>query len=813
MSKHRNVPAPSIFNRAAHLAVTASLAACMLPLTAQAARGLELDQAASSYSWSGAAPASTYSARNASLPGVFDMRGQGWVSRVKFQNPWGTCWGFAATAAAESSIMSELMANGASGQTVSLYSDLSERHLAWFTYTPIPDGTQADEGGHNAVTENNPDAPDPDHTAENAIYNVGGYPAYATSLYSSGIGPLFESQAPYRNDEGYIDPYDETHDFCYSEKGTWALANDLRFNQVIELEESYVLPVPSDYDPESQAELWTAANDAIKEQLMAGRAVSVGFQADHSAPNQKTDKGYMNPGDNDTKTWAHYTYEKAGANHAVTIVGWDDSYSRENFGNPDPKTGEVDPSTQPAGDGAWIVKNSWGDGSDFPYGYPGGWGTDEDGDGNGDGYFYLSYYDKSISMPEALNFNTENLEGHADSYIVDAYDYMPVQSTINMAPSEFAADVSAEVDPEGKIKAGNVFTAESDQVVRTLSCETSKPNTTVTYEVYRMPEDWDGDWSQAQAVLTKEMDEPYEFGGFHRVELSADEQVKVHEGQRYAVVVTMHCEDDDTDYLRADFSLNEVYRESSLGTDLRAMQEEWREEYLAEHPDATEEEVSAYLDQKLDEMDGVEKDMLEPSYFKGVVNKGESFVCYGGSWYDWATYFEDLVSPYMPQYDTDNFPVKAYAEIADFASSDSLKQLEDDVKTARNLLQQTAVSKDGSDVDPSATWVDAEAHDAFGAAIGEAEESLGAEWAAQGDIDEAAAALASAQEAFEGAMKPGTKGTGGGDEGKTPTDSKKPASKKGLPSTGDASFAAAVAALVAGGGFAGIGTAIRRRRR
>ena len=53
-------------------------------------------------------------------------------------------------------------------------------------------------------------------------------------------------------------------------------------------------------------------------------------------------------------------------NHAVTIVGWDDNYSRYNFDN------------IPPGDGAFIVKNSWGTSS---------------GD---EGYYYVSYYDSSI---------------------------------------------------------------------------------------------------------------------------------------------------------------------------------------------------------------------------------------------------------------------------------------------------------------------------------------------------------------------------------------------------------------------------------
>ena len=49
---------------------------------------------------------------------------------------------------------------------------------------------------------------------------------------------------------------------------------------------------------------------------------------------------------------AAYCYPTAGAgiNHAVTIVGWDDSYKKENFL----------PASKVTSDGAWIVKNSWG---------------------------------------------------------------------------------------------------------------------------------------------------------------------------------------------------------------------------------------------------------------------------------------------------------------------------------------------------------------------------------------------------------------------------------------------------------------------
>ena len=71
----------------------------------------------------------------------------------------------------------------------------------------------------------------------------------------------------------------------------------------------------------------------------------------------------------------HYYNGNLSANHAVTIVGWDDNYSKNNF------------RTRPPGDGAWIVKNSWGTSS------------------GKQGYYYVSYYDTVCAKPGALEKN------------------------------------------------------------------------------------------------------------------------------------------------------------------------------------------------------------------------------------------------------------------------------------------------------------------------------------------------------------------------------------------------------------------------
>ena len=96
-------------------------------------------------------------------------------------------------------------------------------------------------------------------------------------------------------------------------------------------------------------------NDAIKSALLQYGAVGT---------NMAFENDFLN------KT-SYFCVNELACNHAVTIVGWDDSYSKNNFYWP----GYIE------GDGAWIVRNSWG-----PY-----WGDD--------GYFYVSYYDRSFAKP------------------------------------------------------------------------------------------------------------------------------------------------------------------------------------------------------------------------------------------------------------------------------------------------------------------------------------------------------------------------------------------------------------------------------
>ncbi len=519
-------------------------------------------------------------------PARFDLRDEGVVTPVKFQNPWGTCWGFAAIAAAETSILSEL---GTTYETTGL--DLSELQLAWFAQTALPeDGFSQGGEGCYAV----------DTTRPSNRLDTGGELFTATSIFSSGIGPVTEEMVPYRNAEGITVNMQDGTPIHYSTEGDWSVPEEMRFTQVFELEESSILPAPASRDANGLYAYNESGTIAIKHELMEGRAVQVAFAADTSHPGQTDPAQYIN-----TDTWAHYTYDtSARATHAVTIVGWDDDYSAQNFLE----------GHRPPADGAWIVKNSWGSISEeFPNGNPDGWGVE------GEGYFYLSYYDASMQEVETLDFDTKSSQGDSEFYYVDAYDYMPSDG-VNVSPSE------------NPVSMANVFTAEDDQALETVSVETATPETSATFDIYILN---DNPSSPVDGDLVSTAAETYRYGGYHRTDL--EKPVTLKKGQQFSIVVTLRTAS-GTYQMLTESKLNEAgahYVRESLGIDVS-------------------------------------------SYAKGVINEGESYIGDSEGWADWKIVSDTLKAenPEGTYLDFDNFAIKAYSNPLD-DSDDPAKPYDD----------------------------------------------------------------------------------------------------------------------------------------
>ncbi len=221
-------------------------------------------------------------------PSSYDLRSQGRVTSVKNQNPWGTCWAFAAMSSLESNLMPNENLNFSEKNMVN-------RNLK---------GSTPDSGGN--------------------FYNSGGYLA-------AQLGPVSEQNDPYPSDTwNYTSPSGPVEKNVY--QINW-------------------LP-----DRNSSTDL-----SAIKDSVINYGALSTTY--------------YENSGWNSTFN-SYYYPTSTSINHAVAIVGWDDNFSRSNFTSP------------PPGDGAFLIKNSWGT----------SWA-----DG---GYGWISYYDANIGKYNVMFFGS-----------------------------------------------------------------------------------------------------------------------------------------------------------------------------------------------------------------------------------------------------------------------------------------------------------------------------------------------------------------------------------------------------------------------
>ncbi len=352
---------------------------------------------------------------------------------LRDQSPYGACWAFATDALAEINLMKKGLMSSA---------DLSELHLAYFTYHWVQDPLD----NFGSFTQ---------PSSIKGVLEWGGNSDFGLNTYARWSGVSDESIANYK------------------EKGSVAnnsgLDESIAYKDVAHVENYFIEPIDiSNLDP-------------VKRLIVEHGAVSVSYYAVNSTSGA-TSANYYNKTNN-----AYYNPSERSQNHAVTIVGWDDNFSRDNF------------TQTPPGDGAWLIRNSWHSGNSSTENYT--------------GYFWMSYYEATLGQ-----------NAYAGDFVLsDNYD------------NNYQYDSSLSPTVIGVSKAANIFTSKADsdiEVLKAVSFYTSSSN--VDYEI-KVFTDLKDPSDPESGLLCASTYGSTTYAGFYTIDLGRD--VYLNHGETFSVIV------------------------------------------------------------------------------------------------------------------------------------------------------------------------------------------------------------------------------------------------------------------------------------
>jgi C1A family cysteine protease len=197
---------------------------------------------------------------------------------------------------------------------------------------------------------------------------------------------------------------------------------------------------------------------------------------------------YWSSGSYNATNKAYYINSTTSSNHEVAVVGWNDNYPAANF------------NSAPPGNGAFIVKNSWGT----------SWGEA--------GYFYVSYYDTSFGWITSFN-NAESTTNYRG-----IYQYDPMGWVISY-------NYGGGYPNWTEIWGANIFTATSTETIGAVGTYATDPNVQMTAYVYTNVTA--GNPTSGTLAATKSYTAPY--SGYYTIKL--DTPVAITLGQKFSVVV------------------------------------------------------------------------------------------------------------------------------------------------------------------------------------------------------------------------------------------------------------------------------------
>ena len=377
------------------------------------------------------------------------------------QGDYGTCWSFSALGACEASLIRKGLATG--------NIDLSERHLLYYFYNKglLSDPKGGAYGDYNIVN------PDELGAGENYL-DLGGNSTYTMWHLVSWCGPVAEDMAPYDG----LTKADVDEAGLLGEKNSTEMAYE---KDAYHVQNVYKIALG---DMDSMA----SYKQTVKKLIMEYGALGMSYYSKNSYDAPEFD--------------SFYNYEIADStNHAVQVVGWDDEFPKENF------------VTEAPGDGAWLMKNSWG----------------EDGGASAqDGYFWLSYYDLSVNAYEKSDGST----GMRYAYV---YDAEPADNYDHIYQYDGDA-MSGSTTVKTYMQIGNRFKVENGEgiweAVRSVGIGVAQSDVSGTLEIYTDMYNEVGD--PTFGTMVHSQDFSLKYPGYHTIPL--EKSILLGDGQQFTVV-------------------------------------------------------------------------------------------------------------------------------------------------------------------------------------------------------------------------------------------------------------------------------------
>ena len=221
---------------------------------------------------------------------------------IRNQQQTNSCWAFARLSSLETNLA---LSNYKRGINLSKVYDFSERHMDYATSRYFLNDVENPNGYNRTVGD-------------------GGTHLMADSYLVNGYGAVLESEMPFENNENIID-----------------------ISQIQNKTISSQLYDTVDF-PNYQKETGTnriAIMNQVKQHIQNYGSVYAGL---HGSSASTSDFTCYN---NTTGAKFCNNENEHPIDHAISIIGWDDNYSIDNF----------DENARPTSNGAWIARNSWGE--------------------------------------------------------------------------------------------------------------------------------------------------------------------------------------------------------------------------------------------------------------------------------------------------------------------------------------------------------------------------------------------------------------------------------------------------------------------